>query len=176
MNEQPLISHPLVILLAAFLLSLLATWILFRFLKSNATVIQPKWRAGGAIAGFILLFGMTFSFADSWLTKYIYATRRFNISGTVTLDQGYFHDGTTVEEMPPAAYVLTAKDGSYTLPGIRYDAREISEVTVAFAHENFIPVKHTFGSAEFTVDWERLQISIRDTVRLRRAPKEISEK
>ena len=175
MKEQSLFSHPLVILLADFVMSLLATWVLFRFLKSSTTIIKPKWRAGGAIAGFIVIFGMSFTFSDAWLDKYIYASRRFNISGTVVLDQGYFHDGTTVEEMPPAAYVLTSKDGSYTLPGIRYDEKDISEVTVAFQHENFIPVKHTFGAGEFTVNWERLLISIKDTIKLRKVPKEILE-
>ena len=174
MNEESMISHPLVILMTDFVMSLLATWVLFRFLKSSTTIIKPKWRAGGAIAGFIVIFSMSFTFSDAWLDKYIYATRRFNISGTVVLDQGFYHDGTTVEEMPPAAYVLSAKDGSYILPGIRYDAKKISEVTVAFQHENYIPLKHTFNSADFNVDWNQLRISITDTIRLRRIPKEIN--
>lgn len=165
-----MISQPLVMLLADFVLSLLATWILFRFLKSNASIIQPKWRAGGAIAGFILIFGMSFSFSDSWLSKYIYTTQRFNVSGTVMLDKGYMHDGTTVEEMPPATHALSENDGNYTLQGIRYDARNITEVTVAFRREGFIPVKQTFVEGHFTIDYEKLRIIIRDTMRLKRIP------
>ncbi|MEI6435948.1 MAG: hypothetical protein WCP32_13960 [Bacteroidota bacterium] len=174
MNWESFFSHPLVILIADFVLSLFATFVLFRFLKSSATIIKAKWRAGGAIAGFILIFSMAFYFSDSWLEKYIYTTKRFNISGTVLLDSCFSHDGTTIEEMPPVSYNLSQKDGSYSLMGVGFNSKKITEVTISFYHENFIgPIKHKFKENDFTIDYDKLQINLNDTIRLKKIPMEI---
>ena len=173
MNWESFFSHPLVILIADFVLSLVATFILFHFLKSNATIIKEKWRAGGAIAGFILIFSMSFYFSDSWLDKYVYVTKRFNITGTVLLDSCYFHDGTSVEELPPVSHILSEKDGTYTLMGVRFNSKKITELTISFQHENFLPIKRTFKENGFSVDYEKLQIVVKDTIYLKKIPMEI---
>ncbi|MCX6276656.1 MAG: hypothetical protein NT004_00995 [Bacteroidetes bacterium] len=173
MNWESFFSHPLVILIADFVLSLIATFVLFRFLKSSATIIKAEWRAGGAIAGFILIFSMAFYFSDSWLEKYIYTTKRFNISGTVLLDSCFYHDGTYIEELPPVSHILSEKDGGYTLMGVGFKSKKIKEVTISFQHENFIPIKHTFKENGFTIDYDKLQINLNDTIRLKKIPMEI---
>jgi len=43
-----------------FLLSLTGAIVLFKFLKSSALIKNEKYKAGGAIAGFIILFGVIF--------------------------------------------------------------------------------------------------------------------
>lgn len=50
--------NALIVILVLFLLSLTAAVILFRFLKSHAEVKTPQYQAGGAIAGFIIVFGL----------------------------------------------------------------------------------------------------------------------
>lgn len=167
---ETLLTHPFAILAADFMLSLAATWILFRYLKSATTISRPAWRASGAIAGFIVLFGMAFSFSDAWLEKYVYDARRYNISGTVMLDSCCLHEGTVVEELPPTARCLTERDGNFMLTGIRYDEREAGEMTLSFDHVNFIPVKHVFRPGTFTVDRRRMQIRLHDTVKLLHIP------
>ncbi len=40
-----------------FMLSLVGAYVLFKVLKSSAVITRPGYRAGGALAGFLLLFG-----------------------------------------------------------------------------------------------------------------------
>jgi type II secretory pathway pseudopilin PulG len=49
---------PLIIVVSLFGLSLFAAIILFKFLKSTALITNEKYQAGGAIAGFIIVYGM----------------------------------------------------------------------------------------------------------------------
>lgn len=43
-----------------FLLSLTGAYILFKFLKSSAIVKTHRYRAGGAVGGFLLIYGMLY--------------------------------------------------------------------------------------------------------------------
>jgi hypothetical protein len=49
-------DNTLIIITIFFLLSLLGAFILFRFLESAAIIKSKKYQAGGAIAGFIIIF------------------------------------------------------------------------------------------------------------------------
>ncbi len=49
-------GNPLVVVTLLFLLSLVAAVILFAFFKSTAIITTPKYQAGGAIAGFMLVY------------------------------------------------------------------------------------------------------------------------
>lgn len=55
------VSEPVLEVTALFLMSLLGAVILFKFFKSAALVRTKEYRAGGAIAGFIILFGILYS-------------------------------------------------------------------------------------------------------------------
>ena len=86
MPIESFINHPIVFYLIAFLASLLGTFLLFKFLKASAEIIKPTWRAGGALAGFIIIFAISFNVANSWLDKYLIIEKRYNIEGVVLLD------------------------------------------------------------------------------------------
>lgn len=43
-----------------FLLSLIGAYILFKWLESSAVIQTPRYRAGGALAGFVLIYGMLY--------------------------------------------------------------------------------------------------------------------
>ena len=51
----------LLVVAILFLLSLSAAVILFKYLESWATVTDKRYQAGGAIAGFIIIFGILYS-------------------------------------------------------------------------------------------------------------------
>ncbi len=56
-------ANPLLVVPILFGLSLAAAVILFRFLKSSAVIQTAKYQAGGAIAGFVIVYGLLhFSF------------------------------------------------------------------------------------------------------------------
>lgn len=46
----------LLVIITIFILSLLGAFVLFRFLKSTAGIENKKFQAGGALAGFIILY------------------------------------------------------------------------------------------------------------------------
>ena len=49
---------PLVVISVLFGLSLLAAWVLFKILKSTATVSKPEYQMGGAAAGFVVILSL----------------------------------------------------------------------------------------------------------------------
>jgi hypothetical protein len=51
-----------------FLLSLVGAVVLFRFFKSMAVIQRKTYQAGGAVAGFVIIFSLLFSAYD-WLEK-----------------------------------------------------------------------------------------------------------
>lgn len=53
-------SHSLVVVAAIFLMSLVGAYILFAVLKSVAQISNKAYQAGGALAGFIILYGTMF--------------------------------------------------------------------------------------------------------------------
>ncbi len=55
-----MISQLALTLVIFFLVSLLAAYLLFKFLKSSAVVTSHKHKAGGALAGFVIVYGVLF--------------------------------------------------------------------------------------------------------------------
>ena len=51
-----------------FTLSLLAAWILFKFLQSTATITKKEYQMGGAAAGFLIIYGALY-YSYSGLAK-----------------------------------------------------------------------------------------------------------
>jgi len=52
--------NPIQIVPLLFLLSLVAAFLLFKFLDSKAEIVSKGYKAGGAIAGFIIVYGMLY--------------------------------------------------------------------------------------------------------------------
>jgi hypothetical protein len=53
-------SNPLIVITLLFLLSFTAAVVLFAFFKSTAVIRSTKYQAGGAIAGFMLVYGILY--------------------------------------------------------------------------------------------------------------------
>jgi hypothetical protein len=49
---------PLLVITALFSMSLIAAWVLFKILKSTATVTKPEYQLGGAAAGFVVILSI----------------------------------------------------------------------------------------------------------------------
>jgi hypothetical protein len=92
---------PFTIVVGLFTLSLVSAVVLFKFLKSTALVKNESYQAGGAIAGFIIVYGMLhWSYSQTAgytgkiasLTSQVQAlqqsTRAMTVTGTVTPSAG----------------------------------------------------------------------------------------
>jgi hypothetical protein len=91
--------NPLIIVFVLFSLSLIAAVILFAFFKSTAVIRTPRYQAGGAIAGFVIVFAilqLSFTKVSGYATQqqtindlqakvveYDKFTRSHDISGSV---------------------------------------------------------------------------------------------
>lgn len=84
----------LLTVVVVFLMSLGGTYVLFKFLESYAKIENKKYLAGGAIAGFILIFGALTTFYNSLEDKKLksleadlasakHELKESNIEGTV---------------------------------------------------------------------------------------------
>ncbi len=179
MINEDILNHPLFFFVIDFLLSLICTFVLFKFLKSSASIIKPTWRAGGAIAGFIIIFSMSFYFTDSWIDKYEIweqETKSYDINGVILLDSALYHDGTEIIEMPPSERTLTNNDGSFTLKSVKFYQNKISGFRIMAEREKYITIQKEFDTAEFEINEHKLIISIKDTIKLKKIPKEILER
>lgn len=179
MINEDILNHPLFFFVIDFLLSLICTFILFKFLKSSASIIKPTWRAGGAIAGFIIIFSMSFYFTDSWIDKYKIweqETKSYDIDGVILLDSALYHDGIDIIEMPPSERTHTNKDGSFTLKGVKFYQNEISGFKIKAERNEYITFRKEFDTAEFEINEHKLIITIKDTIKLKKTPKEIWER
>lgn len=174
--DENILNHPLFFFVIDFLLSLICTFILFKFLKSSASIIKPTWRAGGAIAGFILIFSMSFYFTDSWIDKYKIweqETKSYNIEGVILLDSARYHDGINIIEIPQSERTHTEEDGSFTLKGVKFYQNIISGFEIKADRTNYISVKKKFNTTEFEIDEHKLIITLKDTIKLKKIPKGI---
>src|ERR1035438_3598353 len=59
---------PVGVVTILFTLSLLAAWILFKFLQSTASITKKEYQMGGAAAGFLIIYGALY-YSYSQLAK-----------------------------------------------------------------------------------------------------------
>lgn len=107
----------LVVVTVIFILSLTGAFVLFKFLKSSALIKKAGYQAGGAIAGFLLIYGALYSSFDGWL-KTTRQPTHWTITGTVEKEGATKHDGITVKHQPPKRSTLTNVAGAFELPDI----------------------------------------------------------
>lgn len=104
-----------------FTLSLVGSIILFRFLKSSATIKKKSYQAGGAIAGFILIYGLLFASFDSMYKNEKsneWKPEKWKIRGTVLLPDKNVHDGISVKIIPDLPDAQSYVTGEFVLEGV----------------------------------------------------------
>lgn len=174
MNAATILNHPMFYFAVAFCASLLATVILFYFLKSTAEIVNPKFRAGGALAGFIIIFYISYNSTDKYLQKYLRnddnKPKLYNIEGFVLLDSSYTHGGTEVMEIPPTLTSYSTKDGFYLLRGVEINPKTTKSIQIGFSHGDSYYQTGIFDSTQFSIDNDKMTIRIHDTVKLRKHP------
>jgi len=113
-------TFPLMSVSIIFGLSLIGSIVLFKFLKSSATITKPTYRAGGAVAGFILIYGLLFT---SFKTLYK-PSETWTIMGSVIKEGSSLHDGIDVKQVPPSPWTTTDTGGGFMLENIKVNPDE----------------------------------------------------
>ncbi len=104
---------PIVEIIVVFFLSLVGAYVLFKWLDATAIIEKPTWRAGGSLAGFILIFAMLH-------TAYVRSAspasvETWTVVGNVRLEDRATHDGVEISIHPPQQD-LTRPGGDFRLP------------------------------------------------------------
>ena len=79
----------LVVVSVIFALSLVGAFVLFKFLKSAAIIKRPGYQAGGALAGFLLIFGalyVSYSELEANAAERAAAVALWTVAGDVFLE------------------------------------------------------------------------------------------
>lgn len=150
-----MISSPLFSIVVFFLLSLLGAIVLFRYLKSSATIKKAEYQAGGAIAGFLLVYGILYGSYLSIKQDTGYTEKLdWVIVGKVVKEGSRLNDGVEVTYYPPTPNIISNKSGEFRLTGIKMTKQEFEEMN--FLELNF----QTEGYFDMTekINLEQLEI------------------
>jgi len=120
-----------------FILSLGGSFVLFKFLKSSATVKKPTFQAGGALAGFIIIYGLLFTTFNSW---YQCRPDEWSIKGVVNLEGASIHDGISVKYIPPSPTTYSERSGNFRLENVKIFPEEgLPEIQFFIESDNYLP-------------------------------------
>lgn len=104
-----------------FTFSLVGSIVLFRFLKSSATIKKRTYQAGGAIAGFILIYGLLYTSFNSWYKSEIeekWKSEQWTIKGIVQMQDKCKHEGIAVRHIPDAPSAESRSNGESRMEGV----------------------------------------------------------
>jgi hypothetical protein len=164
---------PLVVISVLFGLSLFAAWVLFKILRSTATVSKPEYQLGGAAAGFVVILtilSVTYIQVDDKkkqdsireLTTELDHTRVAAAAGKACLDEQrkeVTYSGTVSPSLPDANVILGVsevklqKDGKFAIKVHYVKPSDLPSIYVIGANSH-APYKQVFA----TDDPENLMI------------------
>jgi hypothetical protein len=120
------------------LISLLIAFILFKYLKSSAMVKKTGYQAGGAIAGFIIVFSILMASYLKLKNSEVETKKDllnnskipYTISGRVLKTDSDNHDGVRVTLYPPASKAITDPTGRFAIEGMRFSQVDIDSMDI----------------------------------------------
>lgn len=120
------------------LISLMIAFILFKYLKSSAMVKKTGYQAGGAIAGFIIVFSILMGSyiklknSEVETKKDLISNSKipYTISGRVLKMDNDNNDGVRVTLYPPASKAISDPTGRFSIEGIRLSQVDIDSMDI----------------------------------------------
>lgn len=145
-----------------FILSLIGAYVLFKYLKSSALIKREGYKAGGAIAGFLLIYGILFYSFDSLLK---YKPQVWSITGTVIKEGTTSHDAIVIKQVPPKPCTFTDESGSFRLDNIQMtDGDELPEIYITC--EGFNPVNCQINKENAVIKYDKKEIKVKDAIKI----------
>ena len=158
---------PLLSLAAIFVLSLVGAVVLFKYLQSTAIIKKKGWQASGAVAGFILIFGLLAKTYDE-IRKPDYS--EWTIKGVVEKADAPIHDGITVKHRPPITSTLSDKSGDFVFENVKIFPKEPTQ-DLNFELEGYFPYTQPLNDDAITKDKKTKTIILKNKVVLQRITK-----
>jgi hypothetical protein len=154
-----------------FTLSLVGSIILFRFLKSSATIKKKSYQAGGAIAGFILIYGLLFtSFNSMNNSERLKTPDKWTIKGKVLLQDANTHEGITVKHIPETPEILSKKNGEFRLENVAVFPNQfpngLPELYFNSGRENYHELPIDLSTEDVEINEDKKQITLKKALEL----------
>lgn len=161
----------LIVVSAIFALSLFGAYVLFRFLKSTAIIKRTGYQAGGALAGFLLIFGALYA-SYSQLEKNAMARiaqpKLWTIVGEVNLENDTLNNAEVeVTLLPPSPKTLSASGGEFRFDDVGIENDDLVELQFELDGYHTESMLLTQESAE--IDSVANRITLKQPVRLLQA-------
>ncbi len=161
----------IVVMLVMFLCSLGGAYVLFRLLKSTATIQKKGYRAGGALAGFLLIYGLLYYSYDRMNKSYeAPSVAVWTIKGTVQKSDAANHKGITVRNVPPTPMAITDARGSFRLEGVRtLGGEDAPGVELYIENNGYYPVPLSVNQKNATYDKKDGTITLAEDIKLQKS-------
>ncbi len=161
---------PLVAIVTVFSLSLTGAVVLFRFLKSSAIIKRKEYRAGGALAGFLLIFA-TLHLSFNEYSKNLDTSRpiEWTIVGKVNKAGSESHDQVNIQQIPERPYTVSRATGSFDLRGVKQMNDEgLPRIYVTSLDDRYHPVDIRINETNAEIDRHNHVIMLKEVVELSR--------
>ena len=156
-----------------FTFSLVGSIVLFRFLKSSATIKKRSYQAGGAIAGFILIYGLLYTSFNSWYKSEIeekWKSEQWTVKGTVCMQDACKHDGITVRHIPDAPSAISMSNGEFRMEDVEIFPGKLPNGLPALEFDSGRDEFHTFildlNEDNAAIDKEKKQVILKNKITL----------
>lgn len=149
------------IVVIIFILSLAGAYVLFKLLKSTAVIKKTGYQAGGALAGFLLIYGMLFYSYDKMAQSNIEVENAlWTITGTVKRENSPKHDGISIRHVPPAPNTYTDASGFFRLENVRSSTAD-SYPEIYIENDGYFPLPISIADSNAIIDKEKKTIKLR---------------
>ncbi len=159
-----LLSNPLLVIIVIFILSLAGAFTLFKLLKSMAIIKKAHYQAGGALAGFLLIFGTLYgSFYKLSCSEKVREPEHWTIIGTAKREKENDHKYIEVRQIPPNP-TTTDSSGRFRLDNVEMIKDMWPELL--FESENYFPRYITIDETTAEIDANRKEVRLKEAIEL----------
>lgn len=159
---------PVIIVGIIFVLSLGGAIVLFRFLKSSAMIRKAGYQAGGALAGFLLIYGTLYYSSANLSDRLNAGELTWTVVGVVQKAGARIHDGVSIKQIPPTPQAVTDIGGNFRLPDLRTPKDQLPELQIE--SDGYLPRPVRITPENANVDPDTGVIRLKEPVRIARVP------
>lgn len=154
-----------------FILSLIGAFVLFKLLKSTAIVKKAGYQAGGALAGFLIIY-ITLVSSSERLSKNEKSCEPelWTVEGRIEKEGKATHDGIIIKQMPPELSTITDVGGSFRLENVRLKEGEWPELRLE--SKNYLSVSIDLDETKAEKNVDKKKIKLRKIEKLSKVPTE----
>lgn len=158
---------PITIVTIMFLMSLIGAYVLFKLLKSTAVIKRTGYQAGGALAGFLLIYGILFYSYDKMTqpNSQPEPVTTWTITGIVKRDSTKKHDGISIRHMPPAPNTYTDASGFFRLENVR-NINKDGYPELYIENDGYFPLPFIITDSNAVIDKNKQTIRLRDDLKI----------